>query len=85
MKTFSDLEFQPHAVARRASYQSPGAEIAQLRFENGNKVSVIRGCDQFRCGAATYEVAAYRGKNPAEVHGYQDAHAITKLMEGLQR
>ena len=80
MKTFSDLNFEPHAIARK---ESPGAEIAKIKLTDGS-ISVIRGSERFQSGQSTYEVAIYRGTNLDEVRGYQTSAQITEIMKELQ-
>ena len=87
MKTFSDLKFKPHSIARKnpKSIDCAGAEIAKLEFGgNGRAISAIRGSSRFQCGPSTYEVAIYESRKIVEVLGRQTSAEITEIMKGLQ-
>ena len=86
MKTFSDLEFKPHASARRAKAKNRGAEIAKMEFPAGHGISVIRGSSFFACGPGTYEVAVYykANKRVGRIRRYQTSRQITEIMKELQ-
>ncbi len=83
MKTFADLVFEPHVIARQNGEK--GAEIAQLDFPNGKTISVIRGSKRFHAGQNTYEVATQqRYLDRLKIYGYQTSAEITDLMKELQ-
>lgn len=81
MKTFRDLEFKPHALARAVS--ESGAEQAKIEFGE-TRLSVIRGSKHFYCGESTCEVGISRPGEEMEIREYQDADQITRLMKKLQ-
>lgn len=71
MKTFEDLVFQEHAIAKEAkkhNYAFPDwlykdskdAKHAVLLFDNGYGISVIKDCP-FLTGAYNYECAVIKG------------------------
>lgn len=82
VKTFEDLEFQPHP------YQVAGfREMAQCEFVNGYGLSIVNGSNAY-CDSKTYEVAIlHNGKitydTPLtnDVLAYQSKEDINKLIE----
>jgi hypothetical protein len=86
MKTFADLIFEPHAIARKGRKDcSPGAEIAKMHFEGKARISVIRGSERFQAGPGTYEVGISRPNFNLEIRGYQTPAQITEILKELQK
>ena len=56
MKTFNDLEFEPHPSAWIGIDEYRDAKQAKITFENGYGVSVLFGSRFYSNGKDTYEV-----------------------------
>lgn len=84
MKTFKDLKFKPHTIAK---FAYPNAKQARETFENGYGVSVIFGNCFCSNGIDTYELAVlYNGSityNTCitnDVLGYISKEKVTEVM-----
>lgn len=84
MKTFEDLEFKEHEVARFFSSQ------AVMCFENNYGVSVINGAGAY-CGKDTFEVAilfdneiTYNSGITSDVLTHQSKEEICLIMKKVQ-
>ena len=87
MKTFKDLKFKKHPLAKICK----GAKIAKMEFENGFGVSVIIGSIFYSNGVNSYEVAitkngslCYDSGLTYDVFGRQSAREVTKIMKEVQ-
>ena len=57
MKTFKDLKFEPHSIAKSGLQGYEDAKQAIEKFENGYGVSVLFGRCFYSNGKDTYELA----------------------------
>ena len=74
MKTFKDLDFNPHSV---------GSGIhARMEFADGSKISVVQG-EFFYSGTNSYEMMSDRSKGDG-VRGWLSEQQITKHMRYIQ-
>lgn len=85
MKTFKDLQFNPHPAITMGFHTQ-----ARLDFENGYGISVVTGSAAY-CGVGTYEVAIMKDGNLCystditdDVLGHQTPDEITEVMIKLQ-
>jgi hypothetical protein len=83
MKTFKDLEFNPHPIGEGIH--------ARLEFKNGYGVSVVQG-RYFYCDSNTYEVAiiyqeelCYTTDLTDDVLTHQTESDIDRVMAHLQK
>jgi len=90
LKTFDDLNFQPHSHAKDMGVQ------ASMTFDNGYSISVVsnhEGGDYFYGNHPdTYEVAVFNQRGdfvPLQPHddvlGWQDSLQVSKLMSQFQQ
>ncbi len=84
MKTFDDLEFNPHA-------NNPASVQARLDLGNSISISVVAGEGLYgSVETDLYEVGAFQGKEwiplscADDVIGWQSPEQITELMAQLQ-
>ena len=88
MKTFDDLEFNPHpSVLDTMGY----GILARLDFDNGYGVSVILGDMFYSNGKNTYEVAVFKDGSLCfdtdirdDVIGYLSPDHVTEIMRLVQ-
>lgn len=82
MKTFNDLQFEPHP-------NGLGGKLAQMELDNGYKISVVGGGKGFYGnGETTFEVAMFDrmgemitlGKND-QVLGWQTINEVNEIIE----
>ena len=76
MKTFKDLEFNPH-------YLGHGIQ-AIIRFDDGSQISVVQG-PHFYCETLTYEMMSNRFHRKYDVRGYLSPRQITRHMIYIQK
>ena len=90
LKTFDDLNFQPHAHAKDMGVQ------ASVTFDNGYSISVVAndegGTGFYGNHPNTYEVAIFNQRGdfvPLQPHddvlGWQDSLQVSKLMSQFQQ
>jgi hypothetical protein len=84
MKTFKDLEFNPHANAPYFMQQ------ARMEFDNKYGISVVNGQGAY-CSEGTYEVGiTFEGALTYDTHitddviGHQSPKEITEIMKDIQ-
>jgi|TARA_R110002111_G_scaffold261373_1_gene334186 hypothetical protein len=79
MKTFKDLEFNPHTAVK-------GAVHARLSFDNGTFISVVGGADGlYGNGITSFEVLSTVTENTvAGVNGWLSIAQVTNRMRYLQ-
>ena len=87
MKTFKDLKFEEHQIAK--IYK--GAKQATMNFENGFGVSVLVGSCFYSNGVNSYEVAVlkngglcYDSGLTEDVFGWLSASEVSDVMEEVQ-
>ena len=101
MKTFNDLDFQPHPIAVQAEelrdelpesllMEYLGATQAVKFFDNGYGISVVCGSVFYSNGLDTYEVAAMRGddidyENPVVPDGVAGNLTADEVTEVMRR
>ena len=90
MKTFNDLNFQPHSSAKDLGVQ------ASITFDNGYAISVVSNVEGGTCFYGdhpnTYEVAVFNQRGDFvplqpfdDVLGWQDRMQVSKLMSQFQQ
>jgi hypothetical protein len=90
MKTFDDLNFQPHSSAKDLGVQ------ASITFDNGYAISVVSNVEGGTCFYGdhpnTYEVAVFNQRGNFvplqpfdDVLGWQDRMQVSKLMSQFQQ
>ena len=90
MKTFDDLNFQPHSSAKDLGVQ------ASITFDNGFAISVVSNVEGGTCFYGdhpnTYEVAVFNQRGDFvplqpfdDVLGWQDRMQVSKLMSQFQQ
>ncbi len=91
MKTFKDLKFEPHSLAKSGLDKYKDAKHATETFENGYGVSVIFGSCFYSNGQDTYEVAVLFGDSITYntditdgVIGYLSEDEVTEVMSKVQ-
>jgi len=91
MKTFKDLKFKPHHIAKSGIDQYKDAKQAKLSFRNKYGVSVIFGSCFYSNGIDTYEVAitydgeiTYSSGITNDVVGYITSDKVTEIMKQVQ-
>jgi hypothetical protein len=82
MKTFDDLEFKPHHLPNHFSGH------AVFEFDNGYKISVVKGEFASSTDEEPYEVLIYNGGEMVEGGynpiGYCTEEKVTLIMEFLE-
>ena len=88
MKTFKDLKFKKHHIAKICK----GAKQATMNFENGFGVSVLIGSCFYSNGVDSYEVAVLKNGDlcydsglTEDVFGRLSAREVTKIMKQVQQ
>lgn len=84
MKTFNDLEFNPHP--------NMGGVQARIQFENGYGASVVKGEYTYGGDKGLYELAVldsegdltYNTPVTSDVEGYLSEDDVTRLLEQIQ-
>jgi hypothetical protein len=84
MKTFNDLEFEPH--------RNMDGIMSRITFENGYGASVVKGEYTYGGKDGLYELAVldsngnliYDTSITGDVAGYLSEDDVTKLMEQIQ-
>ena len=92
MKTFKDLEFNPHPIATSGLDGYGSAKQAICKFDNGYWVSVVFGSCFYSNGVDTYEVAilgsdgaiSYNTGITSDVIGHIDSDEVTEVMAKVQ-
>lgn len=90
LKTFDDLNFQPHAHAKDMGVQ------ASMTFDNGYSISVVANDEGGDCFYGnyphTFEIAVFNQRGdfvPLQPHddvlGWQDSLQVSKLMSQFQQ
>ena len=90
LKTFDDLDFQPHAHAKDMGVQ------ASMTFDNGYSISVVANDEGGDCFYGiypdTFEVAVFNQRGDFvplqpydDVLGWQDSLQVSKLMSQFQQ
>jgi len=89
-KTFRDLKFKRHPVARDDIPMFADAKQAKLEFGNGYGVSVLSG-GAFYTSPGTYELGVtkdgsltYKSGITKEVLGYLSEKRVTEVMKQVQ-
>lgn len=87
MKTFKDLEFEPHRIIKTYT----GTKQAVMNFDNGYGVSVVFGSIFYSNGIDSYEVAithndelCYSTEITDDVIGYIKEDGVTEIMKRVQ-
>ena len=85
MKTFKDLDFQPHKADLTGTQ-------ARIDFRNGYGASVVTGELAYTSDAAPYELAVFKGDKLTfdtpitdDVLGDLTAEEVTKLLAKIQK
>lgn len=91
MKTFKDLKFEPHSIAKSGLDKYKDAKQATETFENGYGVSVLFGRCFYSNGKDTYEVAVlfngditYNTDITDGVIGHLSEKEVTEVMSKMQ-
>lgn len=91
MKTFEDLEFEPHITDKEGMVAFKGHKHAKLEFDNGYGVSVLFGGMFYSNGIDTYELAMLKGNKlhycdvvDNDVLGYLRDDEVTEKMKEIQ-
>ena len=91
MKTFEDLKFTPHSIAKSGGGMFRNAKHAVEKFTNGYGVSVLCGSCFYSNGKDTYEVAilfdgeiAYNTGITEDVMGHLSKDEVTDVMSKVQ-
>lgn len=86
-KTFNDLKFEPHSVAKSGLQGYKDAKQAIEKFENGYGVSVLLGSCFYSNGKDTYELAVlfndeitYQTEITDDVMGYLSENEVSDVM-----
>lgn len=91
MKTFKDLEFKEHDIAKSAKKEMErgvdmsdyiDAKQAKITFDNGKNLSVIFGKCFYSNGIDTYEAMELNNGNDPK--GYLTEQEVTEYMMELQ-
>ena len=79
MKSFKDLDFQPHSIVK-------GSAHAQMDFDNGQWISVVGGgLGLYGNGTSSFEVMSSVTENtPNGVRGWLSKKQISSHMRYLQ-
>lgn len=92
MKTFKDLKFKQHSIAKSGLPLFNDAKQATLTFENGYGVSVIFGKCFYSNGINTYEVAityngeiTYNSGITNDVMRYLEENEVSDVMIKVQK
>jgi hypothetical protein len=87
MKTFKDLKFKPHLLAKSGFKGYEDAKQAIAKFENGYGVSVLLGSCFYSNGKDTYELAVlfndvitYQTDITDDVMGYLSENEVSEVM-----
>ncbi len=80
MKTFKDLEFNPHSVAS-------GGVMAKMTFDNGMYISVIGGANGlYGNGTTSFEImSTITARTGAGVRGYLSKKQVSDHMRYIQK
>ena len=91
MKTFKDLVFEPHSIAKNGLEGYKEAKHAIMDFDNDYGISVIFGSCFYSNGINTYEVAvrykqgiSYSTNITNDVMGHLTARQVTNVMKKIQ-
>ena len=91
MKTFKDLKFEPHSIAKSNIERLKDAKHAVETFDNNYGVSVLFGSCFYSNGIDTYEVAilfdgdiAYNTGITSDVCGHLSEDEVTEIMSMVQ-
>lgn len=91
MKTFKDLIFKEHVLAKDSSLLK-GHKQATLNFDNGYGVSVLFGKRFYSDGVDTFELAVLKNGKlcydtpiTSDVVGYIKSDKVTELMKLIQK
>ena len=87
MKTFKDLKFKPHSIAKSKLDNYKDVKQAIETFENGYGVSVLFGSCFYSNGKDTYEVAVlfdgsitYNTSITNDVMGHLSENEVSEVM-----
>lgn len=95
MKTFKDLEFEPHSIASHGISSYSDAKHAVIYFDNGYGVSVVSGRAFYTDSLHPYEVAVlhcndgkwgltYATPITDDVIGHCTERQVTSIMKQVQ-